>query len=70
MVLLRALEHEGRTFLQSVGFNMRESSYEKAFTSLDDPYGSEENIFVKTEKFVLVSQLAGEDDRDYLVRVE
>ena len=49
---------------------MRESSYEKAFASLDDHYGSEENIFVKTEKFVLVSQLAGEDDRDYLVRVE
>ena len=69
MALLRALEHEGRTFLQSVGFNMRESSYDKAFASLDDHYGSEENIFVKTEKFVLVSQLAGEDDRDYLVRV-
>ena len=27
-------------------------------------------FFVKTEKFVSVSQLAGEDDRDYLVRVE
>ena len=25
-------------------------------------------FFVKTEKFVSVSQLAGEDDRDYLVR--
>ena len=39
VVLLRALEHEGRTFLQSVGFNMRESSYEKAFALLDDNYG-------------------------------
>ena len=28
------------------------------------------NFFVKTDKFVSVSQLAGEDDRDYLVRVE
>ena len=49
---------------------MRESSYEKAFALLDDDHGKEENIFVKTEKFVSVSQLAGEDDRDYLVRVE
>ena len=56
-----------RTFLQSVGFNMRESSYEKAFALLDDYYGREENFFVKT---VLVSQLAGENDNDYLSRVE
>ena len=26
VALLRAVEHEGRTFLQSVGFNMRPSS--------------------------------------------
>ena len=65
VALLRAIGHEGRTFLQSV----RESSYEKVFALLDDHYGREENIFVKTEKFVSVSQLAGEDDRDYLVRV-
>ena len=49
---------------------MRKSSYEKVFALLDDRYGREENIFVKTEEFVLVSQLAGEDDSDYLVRVE
>ena len=66
VAFLRAVGHEGRTFLQSV----RESSYEKVFALLDDHYGREENIFVKTEKFVSVSQLAGEDDRDYLVRVE
>ena len=71
VAFLRAVGHEGRTFLQSVGFQVRESSYEKAFALLDDHYyGCEDNIFVKTEKFVLVSQLAGEDDRDYLVRVE
>ena len=70
MALLRAVGHEGRAFLQSVGFNMRESSYEKAFALLDDHYGRKKNIFVKTDKFVSVSQLAGEDDRDYLVRVE
>ena len=49
---------------------MRQSSYEKAFALLDDHYGREENIFDKTDKFVSVSQLACEDDRDYLVRVE
>ena len=35
---------------------------------LDDDHGKEKNIFGKTEKFVSVSQLAGEDDRDYFVR--
>ena len=70
MALLRAVEHEGRTFLLSVGFNMRQSSYKKAFALLDDHYSREENIFVKTVKLVSVSQLAGEGDRDYLVRVE
>ena len=69
VALLRAVGHEGRTILQSVGFNRRQSSFEKAFVLLDDYYGRRENIFVKTEKFVSVSQLAGEDDRDYLVRV-
>ena len=68
VTLLRAVGHEVRTFLQSVGFSKRQSSYEKAFALLDDDHGKEENIFVKTEKFVSVSQLAGEDDRDYLVR--
>ena len=62
VALLRAVEHKGRTFLQSVG-----CSYEKAFALLDDYYGREENFFVKT---VLVSQLAGENDNDYLSRVE
>ena len=67
---LRVIGHEGGTFLLSVGFNMRESSYEKAFALLDDHYGREVNNCVKREKFVSVSQLAGEDNRDYLVRVE
>ena len=49
---------------------MRESSYEKAFALLDDHYGREENIFVKTEKFASVSPLAGEDNRDCLAREE
>ena len=45
-------------FLQSVGFNMRQSSHEKAFALLNKNYGKvEKNIFGETQKFVLVSQL-------------
>ena len=70
VALLKAVRHESKTFLRSVGFHMREISYEKASVLLDDLYGKEKSIFAKTEKFVSVSQLAGEDDRDYLLRVE
>ena len=55
VALLRAVGHKGRTFLQSVGFNIRQSSYDKAFALLEEYYGREENIFFKTENFVLVS---------------
>ena len=65
MALLRAAGQEGKSCLQSVGFNMRQRGYENAFALLDDRYGKKN--FVKTEKFVLVSQLAREDDRDCLV---
>ena len=51
----RTVEHEGRTSLQLVGFNMRESSYEKAFAILDYHYSRKENIFLKTDTSVLVS---------------
>ena len=37
---------------------------------LDEYYGKEENIFVKTRTIVLVSQTASGDNADYLVRVE
>ena len=51
MALLRAVGHEGRTFLQSVGFNMRESSYEKAFALLDDRTAMvEKKIFLLKQK--------------------
>ena len=68
MTLLRPVRQKGRTFLQSVGFDTRQSSY-KVFGILDDHYGSEKKSLLK-QKFVLVSQLASEDDRNYLARVE
>ena len=70
MALLRAVGQEGRDFLQSVGFDIRQGTYEEALDLLDDHYGREENIFVKTQKFCYVRQNVGKDERDYLVRVE
>ena len=57
-LFLNALRAESNAFMQSVGFNMRHSSYEKTFSLLDNHYSRERNIFVKTQKFILVSHLA------------
>ena len=67
VALLKAVGLEGRDFLQSVGFDLRHGTCEEALELLDGHYGREENIFVKTQKFVLVRQNNGEDERDYLV---
>ena len=48
MALLKAVKLEGRAFLQSVGFDIKQSSYEKAFTLLDDHYGREENTLLSS----------------------
>ena len=37
---------EGRDFLQSVGFDIRQGTYEDALDLLDYHYGKKENIFV------------------------
>ena len=70
LALIKAVGQEGRDFFTSVGFDMRQGSFDRAFTLLDEHYAREENMFIKTHKFFSVSQHAGEDDRDYLVRVE
>ena len=70
LALLKAIGCEGRDYLRSVGFNLKQGEFEKAFNLLDEHYARRENIFVRTQKFVSVSQRTGEDDRDYLVRVE
>ena len=70
VALLRAVRQEGRDFLQSVGFDIRQRTYDEALDLLDDHYSKEDNIFVKTEQFCFVRQTSGEDERDYLVRVE
>ena len=70
MALLRTVGHESRAFLWSVGFDIKQTSYEKASSLLHDHHSRKENIVAKTPRFVLVSQLAGKDYRDYLVTVE
>ena len=50
VALLRAVGQEERDFLQSVGFDIRQGTYEEALDLLDDHYGRKENSFVKTQK--------------------
>ena len=41
-----------------MGFDIRQGTYEEAFDLLDDHYGREENIFVKTQKnFVMCAKM-------------
>ena len=67
LALLKAVGHESRTFLQSVGFNKRQHSY--TYALLNNHYSKTEKTFLK-QKSVLVSLLPGEDNGNYLVRVE
>ena len=55
-----AVRFEDIDFLQSVGFDMRTCSYEKALALLYYHYYREENTFIKTPKSVLVSKMASE----------
>ena len=70
VALLGAVRKEGKDFLQSVGFDIRQGTYKKALNLLDDHYGRKESIFVKTQKFCFARQTAGEDEQRYFVRVE
>jgi len=70
LALLTAIGQEGRDTLKSVGFDMARGNLEDAWELLCNHYDREENIFVRTQKFVSVTQLTGENDRDYLLRVE
>ena len=46
VALLRAVKQEGKDFLQSVGYDIRQGTYEDALDLLDYHYGKKENIFV------------------------
>ena len=66
--LLKPVGLEGRSFLQSVGFDVKLSCYKKVFGLLNDQHGRKENIFNTTQKIVLVKKSACEENTDYLVR--
>ena len=70
LALMMSVGEEGRTTLRSLGFNFPTDTFEEGWELLSSHYDREESIFVKTQKFVSVSQAAGEDARDYLLRVE
>ena len=72
LALFRAIGIEGMNIIEAAGYSVRNNSltYEEALTILQNHYGREESIHVKTRNFVCVTQNASEDDRDYLKRVE
>ena len=70
VALLRSVGEEARKLMVIKGFSIDRGNLIDAWRILTEHYGCEENIFVKTEKFYSAQQKEGEDDRDYLVRVE
>jgi hypothetical protein len=72
LALANAIGKDGRDALQSVGFDLKDNdaTYEQAMARLKEIYERTESVYVKTMKFVTVSQANGEDEREYLLRVE
>ena len=72
LALLSAVGSDGVETLQSLGFNVdsnEDNAYDDALALLRTHYEREESIYVKTMKFVTVSQAIGEDEKEYLLRV-
>ena len=73
LALLGAIGAEGSAILKSQGFDVKNNTvegYKSALDLLKGHYEREESFYVKTMKFVTVSQTCGEDERDYLLRVQ
>lgn len=72
LALYHAIGEDGRELCQSLGFNLADINvtYDQVLASLTANYGTAETVYVKTMKFVTVSQAIGENENDYLVRVE
>ncbi len=72
LALLRGIGEKGREVLRSRGFDIANprARGDRALELLDEHFNRQESVFVKTQKFVTVKQLASEDERDYLHRVE
>lgn len=73
LALLGAIGSEGMDILTSLGFDLKNGdadAYTAALDLLKGHYEREDSFYVKTMKFVTVSQAGGEDEREYLLRVE
>ena len=73
LALLSAIGSEGGETLQSLGFDLASAdndAFDDALGLLRTHYVQEDSFYVKTMKFVTVSQACGETERDYLLRVE
>lgn len=73
LALLSAIGSDGVETLQSLGFDVarnEDNAYDEALALMRTHYQREESFYVKTMKFVTASQACGEDEREYLLRVE
>ena len=72
LTLLKAIGKEGRDALRAKGVegSSIEVTYDAVLEVLKEHYKREETVFVRMQKFMTVSQVVGEDYRDYLLRVE
>lgn len=73
LALLSAIGNDGIETLRSLGFamaNQDDDAYDQALDLLKDHYDREESFYVKTMRFVTVSQALAESHTDYLLRVE
>ena len=72
LVLLTAIGDDGCDALTHVGFDVdgAEATYERALQLLEKHFKRETSSFIKMQRLVTARQLAGEDEREYLSRVE
>jgi hypothetical protein len=72
LALIKAVGSDGQHVLESRGYSIRRPTlnYEQTLEMLSQHYGREESLNIRTRNFVTVSQYSGEDNRDYIKRVE
>ena len=73
LALLGAVGSDGIETLESLGFDIDSGAvdaYDRAMNLLMTHYQREESVYVKTIRFVTVAQASGEDEAEYLLRVE
>lgn len=72
LILLTAVGSEGRRTLTSLGFKKGATgaTYARAVELLRTHYERDDSVYVRVKKFITVRQNTGENERDYLLRVE